>query len=132
MFSRVISRLERDYVNRVMSRFVGIGSRIQIENVGRVSGVVRRTPVLGFRDGDVYRVGVNHEDAQWCKNVVAAGRCKVVLRDRVLDVQAPRLRPAEDCLDLVPNPYRWLFRHIVHTVEILELPTERRTSLPTS
>jgi deazaflavin-dependent oxidoreductase (nitroreductase family) len=131
MFSRVISRLERDYVNRVMRRFVGIGPRIQIENVGRKTGVVRRTPVLGFRDGDVFRVAVNHEDAQWCKNVVAAGSCKVVLRDHVLDVRAPRLRPAEDCLDLLPNPYRWLFRHIVHTVVILELPTERRTSLPT-
>jgi len=104
VFSRVISRLERDYVNRVMSRFVGIGPRIQIENVGRRSGVVRRTPVLGFRDGDVYRVGINHEDAQWCKNVMSVGSCKVVLRDRVLDVQEPRLRPAEDCLDLLPNP----------------------------
>lgn len=93
--------------------------------------MVHQTSVLGFRDGDAYRVGVNHQGAQWCTNVIAAGSCKVVLGDRVLDVQAPRLRPAEDCLDLVPNPYRWLSRHIVHTAEILELPTGRRTSLPT-
>jgi deazaflavin-dependent oxidoreductase (nitroreductase family) len=68
---------------------------------GRRSGRVYRTPVNVFRHGDDYLFFLTYgSDAQWVKNVLAAGSCSMETRGRVVElvepelITDPELRPA--------------------------------------
>ncbi|HEX6139083.1 MAG TPA: nitroreductase family deazaflavin-dependent oxidoreductase [Candidatus Limnocylindria bacterium] len=104
-------------VNRVVNpwlvrrRIVG-GSRGElalIEHVGRKSGTVRQTPIHPMPTEDGYRIIVPiGEQSQWVRNVLAAGRCRLIVGDRVVELDEPKLEaPAE--VPGVPGPVRSLF-----------------------
>ena len=75
-----------------------------VHHVGRRSGRRRATPVNLFRSGDDYVIALTYgADAQWVRNVLAAGAVDVETRGRVVHLRDPRLtRDAS----LVPRPVR--------------------------
>jgi deazaflavin-dependent oxidoreductase (nitroreductase family) len=61
-----------------------------LEHVGRRSGKVRQTPINIFPRGDRYVIALTYgPDVEWLKNVVAAGRCRVQIRGRWIDLTEP-------------------------------------------
>jgi deazaflavin-dependent oxidoreductase (nitroreductase family) len=110
-------RVGTDLVNRVINpwlvrrNLIG-GSRGElalIEHVGRKSGTVRRTPIHPMPTADGYRIIVPvGEQSEWVRNVLAAGHCRLVLGDRLVDLDEPMLEtPAE--VPGLPRPVRALF-----------------------
>ena len=72
-----------------------------LEHVGRKSGVRRLTPVhpeptpAGFRI--IVPLGMRSE---WARNVIAAGHCRLLLHDQVLDLDEPAMVDAGEAQDL--------------------------------
>jgi deazaflavin-dependent oxidoreductase (nitroreductase family) len=68
-----------------------------IEHVGRTSGTVRRTPIHPMPTADGYRIIVPiGEQSQWALNVLAAGRCRLLLGDRIIELDEPVLETPAD------------------------------------
>ena len=63
-----------------------------IEHVGRISGIVRVSPVHPVRTEDGFRIVVPLGVAShWAANVVAAGRCRLQVGDVVHELDQPSL-----------------------------------------
>src|SRR4051812_25655497 len=63
-----------------------------VTHVGRKTGRTYRTPVNLFRRGDRYLFFLTYgSDAQWVRNVLAAGSCSVETRGRVVRLVEPEL-----------------------------------------
>ena len=68
---------------------------------GRKTGRIYQTPINVFRRGDAYFLFLTYgSDAQWVKNVLAAGSCSLETRGRGVElvepelITDPELRPA--------------------------------------
>lgn len=89
-----VARANRHVLNPLMSRVAG---RLPLfgllTHVGRRSGRSYTIPVNVFPDGEgSYRVALTYgRDAEWVRNVLAAGRCTLLTRGRVLELVEPRL-----------------------------------------
>ena len=88
---------------------------------GRTSGRVYETPVNVFREGEAYLFFLTYgSDAQWVKNIVAAGSCSLETRGRVVQlvepelVTDPELRPA-------PQPARFIERRLAGVTQYLRM-----------
>jgi deazaflavin-dependent oxidoreductase (nitroreductase family) len=88
---------------------------------GRKSGRVYETPVNVFRQGEAYLFFLTYgSDAQWVKNIVAAGSCSLETRGRVVQlvdpelVTDPELRPA-------PQPARFIERRLAGVTQYLRM-----------
>ena len=79
-----------------------------LEHMGRRTGTRHLTPVHPVATHDGFRIVVPLADrSEWAKNVLAAGRCRLQLRDVVYDLDEPvMVRPA-DVRDL-EAPVRWM------------------------
>ena len=79
--------------NPVIRLFAGVVPGFGIvTHVGRRTGRRYRTPVLVSRRGDQYEVALWYgSDAQWVKNVRAAGSCAVRVRGKDVRVVEPEL-----------------------------------------
>jgi deazaflavin-dependent oxidoreductase (nitroreductase family) len=114
---RLNRRAGADFVNRIIDpwlvrRGVISGSRGElglIEHVGRKSGMVRRTPIHPMPTADGFRIIVPiGERSEWAHNVLAAGRCRLLLGQQLLELDEPLLEtPAE--VPGLPRPVRALF-----------------------
>jgi deazaflavin-dependent oxidoreductase (nitroreductase family) len=90
---RALARANRVGLNRVMRRVAprlpGFGL---LTHRGRRSGREFRTPINLFAHGGGYRIALTYgADADWVRNVLAAGECTVVTRGRTLRLTDPRL-----------------------------------------
>jgi deazaflavin-dependent oxidoreductase (nitroreductase family) len=110
-------RFGAEFVNRTVNPWLerrGLvrGSRGElalIEHVGRKSGVVRRTPIHPMPTPDGFRIIVPiGERSEWLRNVLAAGHCRLVLGDRLLELDEPAVEMPAEVPDL-PRPLRALF-----------------------
>lgn len=110
-------RVGTGFVNRVVNPWLqrrGVigatrGELAVIEHVGRKSGIVRRTPIHPMPVTDGYRIIVPvGERSEWARNVLAAGHCRLILADRVVELDEPVLRAPSDVPDLA-RPMRALF-----------------------
>ena len=88
---------------------------------GRTSGRVYETPVNVFREGEAYLFFLTYgSDAQWVKNILAAGSCSLETRSRVVQlvepelVTDPELRPA-------PQPARFIERRLAGVTQYLRM-----------
>jgi deazaflavin-dependent oxidoreductase (nitroreductase family) len=88
---------------------------------GRKSGRTYRTPINVFRRGDEYYFFLTYgADVQWVKNVLAAGRCSIETRGRVVElvepelITDPELRPA-------PPHVRFVERRIAGVTQYLRM-----------
>jgi deazaflavin-dependent oxidoreductase (nitroreductase family) len=90
---------------RVTNRVTGsVAARLpgfaMLTHTGRSSGRSYRIPVNVFRRGDGYRFALTYgADAQWVRNVLAAGGCEIETRGRRIRLDSPML--VED------NSRRW-------------------------
>ena len=93
-------RTGAEYVNRVIDPWLmgsGVieksrGELALVEHVGRVSGIVRLTPVHPVATEDGYRIVVPLGVAsQWAQNVLAAGHCRLEVGGIVHDLDEPKL-----------------------------------------
>jgi deazaflavin-dependent oxidoreductase (nitroreductase family) len=89
---RALGRFNRRVTNPILwpivSRLPGFG---RIVHVGRRSGTVYRTPILGFGEGDRIVFALTYgPDAQWVQNVVAAGACDYETRRSTRRLVEPR------------------------------------------
>lgn len=87
---------------------------------GRRSGRRYEIPLNVFRDRDDWVVILTYgSDAEWVKNILAAGAAEMTTRGRVVRLTDPRL-VAEDALAFVPSPARAIGR-LAGITEVLRL-----------
>lgn len=108
-----LARLNRIGLNRVM---VHLAPRAPLFAVlhhrGRRSGRRYAVPINVFRHGDRYLVALTYgPDTDWLRNVLAAGRCTITTRGRVVPLVAPRVYRDVHRRG-VPAPVRWVLRDI--------------------
>lgn len=118
-------RAGTQFVNRIVNPWLDrrgliTGSRGElalVEHVGRRTGTVRRTPIHPMETADGYRIIVPvGEQSEWARNVLAAGHCRLVIGERVLDLDRPALETPSEVPGL-PGPvcalFEWLgFRYL--------------------
>lgn len=90
---RRLARLNRRVTNRilwpVLGRLPGFGLLV---HVGRRSGQTYRTPLLAFRRGDRVTFALTYwPEADWVRNVVAAGTCRFETRRASLTLASPSI-----------------------------------------
>jgi deazaflavin-dependent oxidoreductase (nitroreductase family) len=97
-FRHVAARHVNPVMRRVAGRLPAFGV---LTHRGRKTGRTYRTPVNVFRRGDTYFFFLTYgSDAQWVKNVIAAGACSLETRGHVVElvepelITDPELRPA--------------------------------------
>ncbi len=122
--SRRVARANKVLTNRVLGPvapwlpFFGV-----VIHTGRRSGRRYRTPVNVFRRGEWVVFALTYgSDADWVRNVLAAGGCEVVTRGQRLQLTAPRLVRDEDRA-AVPAPVRVILG-IVSVDEFLTMHVE--------
>ena len=87
---------------------------------GRRSGRLFRAPVKVFRDGDDYVVALTYSSqADWVRNVLAAGGCELETGGRVIRLTDPELF-VDRTRRLMPFPVR-MFLGLVNVTEFLRL-----------
>ncbi len=110
-------RAGADYVNTIINPWLerhGLisgshGELGMIEHVGRRSGIVRLTPIHPMPIMDGFRIIVPvGERSEWARNVLASGRCRLLIGDRRFELDEPVLETPADVPDL-PRPVRALF-----------------------
>lgn len=113
----------RDYANPVLIHLAGLGPFADLEHVGRRTGTVRHTPLLAFRDGDLVTVALTYGPrVQWLRNIRAAGRCRVHLRGRLLELGPPRDLAQTEGIARMPQPVRAVFARTGFVEDFVELP----------
>jgi deazaflavin-dependent oxidoreductase (nitroreductase family) len=76
-------------IRRVAGRLPGFAI---VHTRGRRTGLDRSTPVNVFRHGDDFVFALTYgAEADWVRNVLAAGECELVTRGRTYRVVAPEL-----------------------------------------
>jgi deazaflavin-dependent oxidoreductase (nitroreductase family) len=109
-----IARL-RPFTNRIINpvtrRFAGrMPGFAMLSYVGRRSGKAYRTPVNVFhRDGRYVFALTYSREAQWVKNVLAAGACEIEERGRTSRLGDPELI-VDPAGVLMPQPVRLFLR----------------------
>jgi deazaflavin-dependent oxidoreductase (nitroreductase family) len=110
-------RAGADLVNRVIDPWLvrrGLiggshGELGLVEHVGRTTGTVRQTPVHPMPTANGFRIIVPiGERSEWARNVLAAGRCRLVLADQSIELDEPVLETPAEAADLA-RPVRALF-----------------------
>lgn len=93
VLSRRVARLNRVVLNRVARRVAGWMPGFGIlTHQGRRSGRTYRTPLVVFRTEDGYVVALTYgPDADWVRNVLAAGHCRLITRRRTIELTEPRI-----------------------------------------
>ena len=128
---RRMATVNRYVTNRVLggpaNRLPGFGV---VHHVGRRSGRLYRTPVNVFRTPGGYVFALTYgSQAEWVRNVLAAGGCDLVTRGRRVRLTNPRLFHDER-RSMTPAHVR-LVLGLAHVSEFLELTgipdADRRT-----
>jgi deazaflavin-dependent oxidoreductase (nitroreductase family) len=116
----------------VFLRFAGRAAFADLEHVGRVSGIVRHTPLRAFRTPERVVVGLNFgHDCDWLRNCQAAGSCRMHLGHEHLELGAPRVVPIEQGMSAMPWLFAFALKHVVRTAECVEWPVLTSASTPT-
>ncbi len=121
-----LARFNRQVTNRLTRRFAGKlpGFAIVIHR-GRRSGRTYRTPVNAFRDGDDYVIALTYgPQADWVRNVLAAGGCELVTRGQHVSLTNPRLF-TDTSRQWAPQPVRFFLGGIAQYLRLTRVPTAR-------
>lgn len=106
-FSDRIRRLTK-MANRPMLRIAGtrVGMLYfhlaALHHVGRRSGRTYVTPLSAYRLGDGFVLGVAYPEVDWCRNVLAAGKCTLTWNGKEYALGRPELVPAAEALKAYP------------------------------
>jgi deazaflavin-dependent oxidoreductase (nitroreductase family) len=117
-FRRIVTRYLNPVIRPLATRLPNFGV---VTYPGRKTGNVYHTPINVFRQGDTYLFLLTYgSDAQWVKNVIAAGACSLETRGRVVQliepqlITDPELRPA-------PRLVRFVERRIARVTEYVRM-----------
>ena len=118
---KAIGRFNLLVTNRLVRLFAGrLPGFAIVRHVGRKSGRQLRTPINIFKHGDRYVIALTYgADAQWVRNVQAAGGCDIEITGKVVRLAEPRVYVDAKGQD-VPLPVRLVLR-IIGVTEFLEL-----------
>jgi deazaflavin-dependent oxidoreductase (nitroreductase family) len=107
--SRRVARFNKHVTNHATGPFAGrLPGFALVTHVGRRSGTVYRTPVNVFRDGNRYVFALTYgAQADWARNVLAAGGCEIRTRGRTIRLVEPELF-RDATRSAVPVPARWM------------------------
>lgn len=123
---RWVARANKIGLNRV-TKFVATwapGWAVVIHR-GRRSGRTFRTPLWAFRRGDGYVIALTYgSNADWVRNVLAAGGCELQTRRRRLQLGNPVLYRDEKASDM-PPVIRFLLRRVIKAPDYLKLDVVR-------
>jgi deazaflavin-dependent oxidoreductase (nitroreductase family) len=107
LFPAWVDRLQVKYVNPVIRRVARFLPTFAIvEHRGRKSGKSYETVVNAYRKRNVLAILLGHGNANWVRNVVAAGDADVRLFGRDLHITNPRVVPAGASAEGLP----WIVR----------------------
>ena len=111
-----LARFNRHVTNPVARTVAGrLPPFAIVRHQGRRSGTAYRTPIMAFRDRATggYVVALTYgPEAEWVKNVLAAGACELERGGRVARLTAPRLIAATEAAPSLPAPVRWILRRL--------------------
>jgi deazaflavin-dependent oxidoreductase (nitroreductase family) len=112
------------FVNPVTRLFAGRAPGFGILTYrGRTSGKMYNTPINVFRRGDDYIFVLTYgSDAEWVKNVLAAGRCGILTRGHNVTLTRPEVI-VDPTRSLVPAPIRFIGR-LGNVTEFLRMRAE--------
>jgi len=106
---RRITGFNARYLNRMMLRLVGHFSLVDLEHVGRRTGVVRHTPLMAFRHGDEVTIALSYgPQVQWLKNVTTAGGARMWIGGQWVRLGPPTRLGTAEGLTRMPQPQRTL------------------------
>lgn len=102
-----VARFNRVATNQVLKHVAGWAPGFgMVVHKGRKSGREYRTPVNVFRTKDGFVVALTYgPDADWVKNVLAAGGCTLVVRRKNLTVHGAEL-VHDESRQAMPVPVR--------------------------
>ena len=108
---KAVARFNKHVTNRVTIHIATWAPGFAVVNhVGRRSDRRYRTPVNVFRDDGRYVFALTYgRDADWVRNVVAAGGCEIETRRKKLRLVEPEIFTDPTCR-VVPRPVRWILR----------------------
>lgn len=106
-----VARFNNKWTNKVTRHFAKwLPGFAVVTHVGRSSGRTYRTPVNLFRPGADYVFVLTYgPQADWVRNVEAAGSCDIETRGRMVQLVEPR-RFTDPARHLVPAPVRAILR----------------------
>jgi deazaflavin-dependent oxidoreductase (nitroreductase family) len=111
--SRKVAQFNKRFLNRLFLRVAGRlpGFGI-VGHVGRRSGRAYRTPVNVFRTDDGYLIALTYgSEADWVKNVLAAGSCELLTRGRRVSLSNPCIE-TDEAKSWAPLPVRFILNRI--------------------
>jgi deazaflavin-dependent oxidoreductase (nitroreductase family) len=119
-FRRVVRRYLNPVTRHAARKLPTFGL---LSHRGRKSGRTYQTPINLFRRGDTYFFFLTYgSDAEWVKNVLAAGSCSVETRGRVVELVAPELITDPE-LRPAPPVVRFVERRIAGVTQYLRMRT---------
>jgi deazaflavin-dependent oxidoreductase (nitroreductase family) len=118
---RFVRRFNRALLNPMLRHLAGLGPFVELEHVGRRSGLVHRTTLMAFRDGDSVTIALTYgRDVDWLRNVRAAGGCRMHVGRELVVLGPPRALAAAVGLAKMPIGPRQLLP-IMGVHEFVEL-----------
>lgn len=106
--ARLNRRLTNPALRPVAERLPRFGV---VLHVGRGTGRVYRTPVNVFRHRNRFVIALTYgREVDWVRNVIAAGRCRLVHRGRTVDLVGPKILPLRDEAMAIPLWVRGILR----------------------
>ncbi len=118
------------FVNPVTRLFAGWAPGFGVLTYrGRKTGKVYHTPINVFRRGDEYIFVLTYgSDAEWVKNVLAAGGCRIRTRGRDVSLTQPDLT-VDPARSLAPAPMRFIGR-LGNVTEFIRMRPEHLSVRP--
>jgi deazaflavin-dependent oxidoreductase (nitroreductase family) len=96
---------------------------------GRKSGRTFRTPLWAFRRPDGFVIALTYgSNADWVRNVLAAGGCEIEARRRRYQVGNPRLYRDENATGM-PAFIRFMLRRVIKAPEFLSVDVVRELAI---
>lgn len=125
---RALARLNRHLTNPVVRLFAGhVPGFCILRHVGRRTGRDYHIPLNVFPAGERYVFALTYgAGADWVKNVVAAGECRIRRGGEEVHLTDPRFLPAVEGMAAMPGPARPLLR-LAGVSEFLSMTPVTRT-----
>jgi hypothetical protein len=73
-----------------------------LHHIGRRSGRTYVTPLSAYRLGDGFVLGVAYPEVDWCRHVLAAGKCTLTWNGKEYALERPELIPAAEAMKAYP------------------------------